>query len=64
MKKIAAVFFVLSLFSSLCVRAAFADDAMLASRLDAIEKKQDQILTELAELKSELQIVKIRVSSR
>ena len=64
MKKIAAVFFVLSLFSSLGVRAVFADDAMIASQLDAIEKKQDKILTDLEALKSELQIIKIRVSSR
>ena len=41
-----------------------ADNASISSKLDKIEANQTEILKQLEELKSELQIVKIRVSSR
>jgi len=44
--------------------AAHADETTLLSKLDQLEKNQEQILKELDDLKSELQVVKIRVSLR
>ena len=64
MKKIAAMFLVLSVLAPWGMRPAFANDEETAAELKKLEAKQDQILQEMAELKSELQIVKIRVSSR
>ena len=64
MKKIAALFLVLSVLAPFGMRPAFANDEETAAVLKRFEEKQDQILQELAELKSELQIVKVRVSSR
>ncbi len=39
-----------------------ADEAVLVSKLDKLEEKQEQILKELAEIKAELQVVKIRAT--
>ncbi len=64
MKKFAALFLVLSVLMPLSMPPAFASDEELAIQLKKIEDKQDQILREMAELKAELQIVKVRVSSR
>ncbi len=64
MKKIAALLLMLSVVSSLGTRLALAEDAAIGSRLRAIEEKQTRILQALEELKSELQIVKIRITSR
>ena len=56
----ASVVFVLS-------QASFADEAAsgdILKRLSDIEQNQTKILQSLEEVKSELQIVKVRVSSR
>ena len=37
-------------------------DTKLSTKLDEISKKQDDILTQLADIKAELEIVKIRAS--
>ena len=65
MKKITAIF-LMTVFAlaPLGMRPACADDALVSGQLAAIEKKQDLILQELEALKSELQIVKIRITSR
>ena len=64
MKKIslAVLFTVLMGFFSLPV--SFADDISPAvmSKLDAISAKQDQILSELASIRTELNIVKVRTT--
>ena len=64
MKKIslAVLFAVLMGFFSLSV--SFADDISPAmmSKLDAISAKQDQILSELASIRTELNIVKVRTT--
>lgn len=44
--------------------SAPADSGSIMSKLDKIEANQTEILKQLEDLKSELQIVKIRVSSR
>ncbi len=65
MKKISVLFLVISAMASLEICPAFAEDeGWSSSQLRAIEKKQDRILQELEELKTELKIVKIRVTSR
>ncbi len=64
MKKIAALFFILSVLTPLSARTASAEDAVIASRLKTIENKQDRILQAIEELKSELNMVKIRVTSQ
>ena len=48
------------------IGSIFADDEEVgnAAALRSISEKQNRILQELDEIKSELQIVKIRVSSR
>ena len=64
MKKLAAVFLVLSALAPFSFRSALADDDTVLDRLKSIEEKQDRILQDMEALKSEVQIVKIRVSSR
>ncbi len=63
MKKIAAFLLAFALIAPISLRPAFADDETMA-RLKVIEEKQDRLLQEMAELKAEMQIVKVRVSSR
>ena len=57
------LFIILSL--SFIPSASWADDACpdVGSKMDEIVKEQKQILDSLEQLKSELNIVKIRVSS-
>jgi hypothetical protein len=67
MKKIARVLLLVMALMPLASPALFADEAEMAGvgeKLKEIIEKQDQILAELETLKSELDIVKIRVSSR
>ena len=40
------------------------DLSKIESKIDSLSKKQDQILKTLGEIQSELNIVKIRISSR
>lgn len=47
------------LFLSVTARA---DDAALSQKIDRVLEKQDQILAELASVKEELQIVKVRAT--
>ena len=63
MKKIMISLFMLSMAAPWAIHSALADE-MNAAQLRKIEAKQDLILQQLEELKSELQIVKLRVSSR
>ena len=64
MKKMTAMFLLLMAVAPLGMRPAFASDDEVSARLKAIEEKQDQILADLEALKSEVQVVKIRVTSR
>ena len=41
-----------------------ADEAEISSRMTKIEQNQEKILEALADIKNELQIVKVRVTSR
>ena len=63
MKKLAVVLSMLAVLSPLGVRQIFADDG-LNERLRGIEIKQEKILADLEAIKSELQIIKIRITSR
>jgi hypothetical protein len=60
--KIITASFLLSLF--LNSRALFADETISDPRLDRVLENQAQILKELAEIKSELAIVKVRATDR
>ena len=51
-------------FLLLSASASFADDGANALKLDQVLQNQNQILQKLDEIKSELQIVKVRASSR
>lgn len=65
MKKISVLFLVLSTLAPFGMRDAFAEnEAFSSGQLSAIERKQDRILQALEELKAELQIVKIRITSQ
>ena len=63
MKKKMSIFLVLAALTSFGGSPSFASDAEVAARLQAIENKQNKILADLETLKSELQIVKIRITS-
>lgn len=54
------LFFILT--SSFCAPAFADSNGEILSRLAAIEEKQDRILANMEKIKSELEIVKIRVS--
>ena len=62
MKKwvIAALFLVF--VSAFSCQAVFADEAMPSNKVDQILQKQDQILAALADIKRELEIVKVRAT--
>ena len=62
MKRFLCVLSLLGLFFIMALPLAHADDAALDSKLDQLQKNQEQILKELDEIKAELQIVKIRAS--
>ena len=67
MKKISLILGILFLSALSSAQALYADDALSADTLSVLKRvseKQDRILQALEELKSELQIVKIRVSSQ
>ena len=67
MKKISLILGILFLAALSSTQAVYADDALSADTLSVLKRvseKQDRILQALEELKSELQIVKIRVSSQ
>lgn len=65
MKKIAgALLLVTSLFAfAPAARAAVSNDELL-TKLEKIEQRQEEILAELAKVREELNIVKVRVSVR
>lgn len=63
MKKFAWILLIAAVSVPFAPQALFADGAAVESKLQEISKKQDRILAELEALKSELNIVKIRVSS-
>ena len=63
MKKLAVVILVLAALSPLGIAPIYADDG-LNERLRGIEIKQEKLLASLEEIKSELQIIKIRITSR
>jgi hypothetical protein len=61
MKKItASTLLAIALFAALPARA---EDSPSWDKIDRIMIRQDQILKELAEIKEELRIIKVRVSS-
>ena len=64
MKKISILFLVLSVLVPMGMRPAFAENEEIIAQLKTIERKQDRILQELEELRSELNIVKIRITSQ
>ena len=61
---ISILFGVYSLPLASAETSAPVDSGSIMSKLDKIEANQTKLLKQLEELKSELQIVKIRVSSR
>ena len=72
MSKILAVFFIFGFLSIFSGVASFADenpapannDELVLDKLDKIMESQSQVLKQLEDMKSELQIVKIRASQR
>ena len=64
MKKYAFAVLLLTLLSWLPAPTCFAEDASVLKRLDEISQNQKQILEALEQVKSELQIVKVRITSR
>ena len=55
-----AFFVWLSVFSC---RSVWADDSSLSAKLDQVIETQERILSELAAIREELQVVKIRASN-
>lgn len=53
-----------SLLLALTYQSLFAEDGGFVQKIDKILSNQEQILKDLAEIKSELQIVKVRATNR
>lgn len=53
-----------SLLLALTYQSLFAEDGGFAQKIDKILSNQEQILKDLSEIKSELQIVKVRATNR
>jgi len=62
MKKWAALVLFFSFLAFLPCQAALAEDGGVIYKLEEISKKQDDILKQLAEIKSELQVIKVRAT--
>jgi hypothetical protein len=62
MKKWVIVALFLAFVSAFSCRTVFAQGEMPSNKVDQILQKQDQILAALADIKSELQIVKVRAT--
>lgn len=62
MKKI--LIFLFATAAICLVRPAWAEDALLSSRIEKLEKNDQEILKKLDQIKAELEIVKVRASQR
>jgi type II secretory pathway component PulM len=53
-----------SLLLALTYQSLFAEEGSFIQKIDKILSNQEQILKDLSEIKSELQIVKVRATNR
>ena len=63
MKKTAVTALFVALVSMMSFLPAYADEATMSRQLDQVIQNQKKILDSLEQVKSELQIVKVRITS-